>query len=80
MDRCQQQQVRHVLEPERDARFEARSYGFRPGRGCPDAIEAHLQLVHQAVAKRVWALDADLAAAFGRTNHDRGPPISRAWK
>jgi hypothetical protein len=31
MDRCHQQRVRHALEPEWEARFEPRSYGFRPG-------------------------------------------------
>ena len=31
---------RNALEPEWEARFEPRSYGFRPGRGCQDAIEA----------------------------------------
>ena len=40
MDRCRQQRVRHALEPEWEARFEPRSYGFRPGRGCQDAIGA----------------------------------------
>ena len=40
MDRCHQQRVRHALEPEWEARFEPRSYGFRPGRGCHDAIAA----------------------------------------
>jgi RNA-directed DNA polymerase len=37
-DRCHQARVRHALEPEWEARFEPRSYGFRPGRGCADAI------------------------------------------
>src|SRR5262249_17908471 len=40
MDRCHQQRVRHALEPEWEARFEPRSYGFRPGRSCQDAIAA----------------------------------------
>src|SRR5262249_37150088 len=40
MDRCHQQRVRHALEPEWEARFEPRSYGFRPGRGCQDAVAA----------------------------------------
>jgi RNA-directed DNA polymerase len=40
MDRCHQQRVRSALEPEWEARFEPRSYGFRPGRGCQDAIGA----------------------------------------
>jgi RNA-directed DNA polymerase len=37
-DRCHQARTRQALEPEWEARFEPRSYGFRPGRGCADAI------------------------------------------
>ena len=40
MDRCHQARVRNALEPEWEARFEPGSYGFRPGRGCHDAIGA----------------------------------------
>ena len=69
MDRCHQQRVRHALEPEWEARFEPRSYGFRPGRGCHDAIEAIYNVCAGPLAKRVWALDADLAAAFDRIDH-----------
>src|SRR6266699_5658709 len=36
-DRCHQARVRNALEPEWEARFKPRSYGFRPGRGCHDA-------------------------------------------
>jgi hypothetical protein len=39
-DRVHQARVVNALEPEREARFEPRSYGFRPGRGCQDAIQA----------------------------------------
>src|SRR5690349_6169019 len=39
-DRCHQGRVRHALEPEWEARFEPRSYGFRPGRSCQDAMVA----------------------------------------
>ncbi len=39
-DRTHQARVVNALEPEWEARFEPRSYGFRPGRGCHDAIEA----------------------------------------
>ena len=42
-DRCLQALVLNALEPEWEARFEPRSYGFRPGRGCHDAIEAIYQ-------------------------------------
>jgi RNA-directed DNA polymerase len=40
LDRCHQARVVNALEPEWEARFEPRSYGFRPGRGCHDAIQA----------------------------------------
>ncbi len=70
MDRCHQQRVRHALEPEWEARFEPRSYGFRPGRGCHDAIAAVYNVCKGPRASRVWALDADLAAAFDRIDHD----------
>jgi RNA-directed DNA polymerase len=71
MDRCHQQRVRHALEPEWEARFEPRSYGFRPGRGCQDAIAAIYNVCKGPMARRVWALDADLAAAFDKIDHDR---------
>jgi RNA-directed DNA polymerase len=70
LDRCHQQRVRHALEPEWEARFEPRSYGFRPGRGCHDAIAAIYNVCAGPLAQRVWALDADLAAAFDRIDHD----------
>jgi RNA-directed DNA polymerase len=71
LDRCHQARVRNALEPEWEARFEPRSYGFRPGRSCQDAIGAIYTTCKGPRAKRVWALDADLAAAFDRIDHDR---------
>ena len=70
LDRCHQNRVKNALEPEREARFEPRSYGFRPGRGCHDAIAAICNTCPGPRAQRVWALDADLAAAFDRIDHD----------
>jgi RNA-directed DNA polymerase len=68
-DRALQALASNALEPEWDARFEPRSYGFRPGRGCHDAIEAIYQVGKGASPARRWALDADLAAAFDRIGH-----------
>src|SRR6266487_738504 len=62
MDRCQQARVRNALEPEWEARFEPRTYGFRPGRGCQDAIEAIYVTLSRTTARRAWILAADLAA------------------
>src|SRR5215510_10961987 len=69
-DRCHQARVRHALEPEWEARFEPRAYGFRPGRGCADAIAA-LFTTLKGKGKRVWIVDADLPAAFDKISHSR---------
>lgn len=69
-DRVLQARVKNALEPEWEARFEGRSYGFRPGRGCHDAIEAIFTATARKTSKRLWVLDADLAAAFDRISHD----------
>jgi RNA-directed DNA polymerase len=68
-DRAQQARVRNALEPEWEARFEPKSYGFRPGRGCHDAIEAIYQVVKGKDPKRQWVLDADLQGAFDHIDH-----------
>jgi RNA-directed DNA polymerase len=68
-DRCLQALTVNALEPEWEARFEPKSYGFRPGRGCHDAIEAIFHVARGANPRRRWALDADLAAAFDLIDH-----------
>ena len=68
-DRCHQARVKNALEPEWEARFEPRSYGFRPGRGCHDAIESLFSTLC-GKSSRVWILDADLAAAFDKISHE----------
>jgi len=69
-DRARQAVVLNALEPEWEARFEAKSYGFRPGRGCHDAIEAIFATVAGHNPHRRWTLDADLTAAFDRIDHE----------
>ena len=68
-DRCHQARVRNALEPEWEARFEPRSYGFRPGCGCHDAIESLFNTLH-GKSRRAWILDADLAGAFDKISHE----------
>jgi RNA-directed DNA polymerase len=69
-ERCHQARVRHAMEPEWEARFEPKSYGFRPGRGCAAAI-ASLFTTLKGASKRVWIVDADLSAAFDTIDHHR---------
>ncbi|MFD1363716.1 group II intron reverse transcriptase/maturase [Actinoplanes sichuanensis] len=69
VDRVMQARVTAAMEPEWEARFEPRSYGFRPGRGCQDAIQAIFATVKGRNPVRRWILDADLKAAFDRIDH-----------
>lgn len=69
VDRVLQARVTAALEPEWEARFEPRSYGFRPGRSCQDAIQATFATVKGPNPARRWVLDADLKAAFDRIDH-----------
>ena len=60
-DRGHQALVKLALEPAWESKFEANSYGFRPGRSCHDAIEAiHIIINHKAK----YVLDADLKGCF----------------
>ncbi|MFI5774662.1 group II intron reverse transcriptase/maturase [Streptomyces sp. NPDC051658] len=70
-DRVHQARVKNALEPEWEARFEAGSYGFRPGRSCHDAVERIFRITSSRQARRPWVLDADLASAFDQINQDR---------
>src|SRR5260370_4444993 len=63
IDRCHQARGRNALEPEWEARFEPRSYGFRPSRSCRDAIGVIYTSCNVPLAKRLWALHEVLAAA-----------------
>lgn len=68
-DRVAQAIIKNALEPSWEARFEANSYGFRPGRNCQDAIaQAHSRLNKQGGDK--WVLDADIRGAFDNISHE----------
>jgi RNA-directed DNA polymerase len=69
-DRAHQARCRNALEPEWEARFAPRTYGFRPGRSCQDAIAVIHVMGCGKNPQRRWILDADLAAAFDKIDHD----------
>jgi RNA-directed DNA polymerase len=68
-DRVHQARCRNALEPEWEARFAPRTYGFRPGRSCQDAIAVIHVMGCGKHPRRRWILDADLTAAFDRIDH-----------
>jgi len=65
-DRATQALAKLGLEPEWEAKFEANSYGFRPGRSCHDAIGAIYAVINK---KRAYVLDADIAGCFDNIDH-----------
>lgn len=69
IDRCLQAKVKNALEPFWEARFEVTSYGFRPGRGCHDAIEQIFNLACPNRRKK-WVVDADIKGAFDNISHE----------
>jgi len=67
MDRARQALAKMVLEPEWEAVFEPNSYGFRPGRGCHDAVE---QIFSAMCKKEKYILEADIKGCFDNIAHD----------
>ena len=67
-DRIVQQAVRLVIEPIFEAGFRDESYGFRPGRGCHDALREVDGLIKDGYT---FVVDADLAGYFDSIPHDR---------
>ena len=67
VDRFIQQAMLQVLQPRFDPTFSQHSYGFRPGRGAHDAVNAAQRLIQEG---RRWVVDVDLEKFFDRVNHD----------
>jgi RNA-directed DNA polymerase len=67
VDRCVQAMVKNALTPCWEARCEGISDGFRPGRGCHEAIQT-LFYLGRPNTKRPWVLDADIEGALDRAS------------
>jgi RNA-directed DNA polymerase len=67
-DRVVQAALAAVLAPIFERDFAAQSYGFRPNRGCKDALRRVAQLL---VAGYVHVVDADLQSYFDTIPHAR---------
>lgn len=67
-DRVVQTALVHVLEPIFDNEFHDRSFGFRHGRGCHDALLVVEELLESG---HVFVVDADLKSYFDTIPKDR---------
>ena len=67
-DRVVQTALRMVLEPIFEHEFAEQSYGFRPGRGCKDALRRVDELLKSGFT---YIVGADLKSYFDTIPHDR---------
>lgn len=67
-DRVVQTALLHVLEPIFEKEFATHSYGFRPGRGCKDALRRVDELLRNGYR---YVVDADLKSYFDTIPHEK---------
>lgn len=67
-DRVVQGAVRNVIEPIFEREMAAHSYGFRPGRGCKDALRRVDRLLQEGYT---WVVDVDFKNYFDTIPHDK---------
>ena len=67
-DRIVQTAAKLVIEPIFEAAFHPSSYGFRPGRGCRDALREVDGLIKEGYS---FVVDADLESYFDSIPHER---------
>ena len=68
IDRVVQTSIRNAMEPIFERKFAGCSYGFRPGRGCKDALREVVRGLKQG---RTWVVDVDIEQYFDSIDHER---------
>jgi RNA-directed DNA polymerase len=67
-DRVVQTALRNVCEPIFEREFAERSFGFRPGRGCKDALREVDSYLNKGYR---WVVDVDIKSYFDTIPHDK---------
>ena len=67
-DRVVEKAIQATIEPIFERDFAEQSYGFRPGRGCKDALRRVDQLLKEGYG---WVVDADLKSYFDTIPHEQ---------
>ena len=68
VDRLVQQAINQVLSHIYEKQFSRRSYGFRPRRGCHDAVRGAQEIIN---AGYTYVVDLDLERFFDTVNHSK---------
>lgn len=67
-DRVAEKALQATIEPIFERDFAEQSYGFRPGRGCKDALRRVHHLLKEG---QTWVVDADLKSYFDTIPHEQ---------
>lgn len=67
-DRTVEAALKAVVEPIFEQDFAEHSYGFRPGRGCREAVKRVETLLEEG---RAWCVDVDFKSYFDTIPHER---------
>jgi len=68
IDRIYQEIIRMALEPQAEVNFESISYGFRPRRGCHDALSRIMMDIRSG--RWNWVFEGDFKSCFDTLSHD----------
>ena len=68
VDRMVQQAINQVLTPIYEHQFSKSSYGFRPRRGCHDALRGAQRIISEGYK---YVVDLDLERFFDTVNHSK---------
>ena len=66
-DRIIQEIIRMALEPQVEVKFEPTNYGFRPSRGCHDALTRIMKNI--IPGNWSWVFEGDFKACFDTLKH-----------
>lgn len=67
-DKLVQLALKKIIEAVYEPRFLECMYGFRPGRGCHDAVKALGKAIEQG--KTNWVIEADIRGYFDHVSHE----------
>ena len=68
VDRLVQQAINQTLTPIYERQFSSRSYGFRPRRGCHDALRGAQKIIDNGY---IYVVDLDLERFFDTVSHSK---------
>ena len=68
VDRLVQQAINQVQTPIYENQFSKTSYGFRPRRGCHDALRGAQKIVNEGY---IYVVDLDLKRFFDTVSHSK---------